>query len=119
MMKRNEAKSAEIAAEKSSTVQSAKSAEISLAKETAKVKETTASKKAPKKEKKEASVSTFIQFVDGEVKAEELLDRIKEQYKNDGHRIGAIKSIETYINIAERKAYYVINGKAENKYVEF
>lgn len=47
-----------------------------------------------------------------------LQDKIKEAYKADGHQIARIKKIQTYINAAEGRAYYVINDKPENKFVE-
>lgn len=50
---------------------------------------------------------------------ETIVDKIHEAYRADGHRVGAIKSLRVYINPVERKAYYVINDKAEDKFVEF
>lgn len=41
----------------------------------------------------------------------------KPQAKNDGHRPSNIRSLQVYVNLEERKAYYVINGKAEGKFV--
>ncbi len=39
-------------------------------------------------------------------------------YKADGHRPGNIKVLQVYLNLNERRAYNVINGKPENKFVE-
>lgn len=47
----------------------------------------------------------------------DLKQRIHEAYKNDGHRPSNIRSLQVYVNLEERKAYYVINGKAEGKFV--
>ena len=47
-----------------------------------------------------------------------IVARIQEAYKADGHRVSAIKSLKTYLNLEERRAYYVINDKAEGKYIE-
>ncbi len=62
---------------------------------------------------------TFFEYAGEQILAEELVNRIKETYKSEGHRVGAIKSLRVYINPEDRKAYYVINDKAEGKYVEF
>ena len=44
--------------------------------------------------------------------------KVEEAYKADGHRPGNIKSMQVYLNLDERRAYYVINGNPENKFVE-
>ena len=78
--------------------------------------------KAPAKKAAKAAevvVETFFEFEGNQIMAEELVTRIKEAYKAEGHRIGNIKTLRTYINPAERRAYYVINDKVEDKYIEF
>lgn len=85
------------------------------------VEKKTAVKKPGRKvqKKAEAVQETFFEYAGEQILAEELVNRIKETYKSEGHRIGAIKSLRVYINPEDRKAYYVINDKAEGKYVEF
>lgn len=74
----------------------------------------------PAKAKKAEPVQeTFFEFDGGQIMAESIVEKIKEAYKADGHRVSSIKSLRTYVNLYERKAYYVINDKAENKFVEF
>lgn len=46
-------------------------------------------------------------------------EKILAAYKASGHRIGNIKTLSVYYNFAERRAYYVVNGKAEEKFVDF
>ncbi len=69
--------------------------------------------------KKDIVIETYFEKDGEQVKIEDITERIKQQYKDEGHRIGAIKSLKTYLNVEERRAYYVVNGKAEDKYVEF
>ena len=58
--------------------------------------------------------------IDGEqISTAEVEERVLAAYKASGHRIGNIKTLSVYYNFAERRAYYVINGKAEQQYVEF
>ena len=84
-----------------------------------------AKKSAPKKPGRRAAKKTetiqevFFEYAGEQILTEELVNRIKETYKSEGHRVGAIKSLRVYINPEDRKAYYVINDKAEGKYVEF
>lgn len=80
-----------------------------------------AAKKTTKRaaKKPEPVQEIFFEYGGEQILAEELVGRIKETYKNEGHRIGAIKSLRVYINPEDRKAYYVINDKADGKYVEF
>ena len=48
----------------------------------------------------------------------DLKQRIHEIYREEGHRPANIKSLQVYVNLEERKAYYVINGKADGKCVD-
>ena len=58
---------------------------------------------------------TYIQFAGQEYKESEILQKVEETYKAEGHRIGTIKSLELYIKPEEGYAYYVINGKNTGK----
>lgn len=83
-----------------------------------------ADKSSAKKSKKEAKDTEYVQEVfiehnDSQILSESIVSRIKETYKNEGHRISSIKKLQVYINIDQKKAYYVINDKHEGKYVEF
>lgn len=90
-------------------------------------KKTTAKNTATKKKttirratkKPDPVQEVFFEYAGEQILTEELVNRIKETYKSEGHRVGAIKSLRVYINPEERKAYYVINDKAEGKFVEF
>lgn len=103
----------------------AKAAEKPVAKTTAKetkataktTKKTTARKAAKKPVEKITEV--YFEYNGEQILSEELVGRIQEAYKNEGHRISSIKTLRVYINPDERKAYYVINDKAEGKFVEF
>lgn len=98
-----------------STKESAKKA-VTDAKTTVK---TTAKKARTTAKKLEPVQETFFEFEGQQIMAEEIVAKIKEAYKAEGHRVSSIKSLRTYINPYERKAYYVINEKVEDKYVEF
>ena len=51
--------------------------------------------------------------IDGEqIKVEDIVDRIRDENKN-------LKTLQTYFNFTERKCYYVADGKADGKFVEF
>ncbi|MEE3467704.1 MAG: DUF6465 family protein [Eubacterium sp.] len=66
----------------------------------------------------ESVQETIIQFQGADVVvAENLVDRVKEAYKNSGHRVGNIKSLRIYVNVEEKKAYYVINDKQDDSNV--
>lgn len=83
-----------------------------------------AAKKAATKAKKVVKditpvQETFFEINGEQIMAEEIVAKIKEAYKAEGHRIAYIKTLRTYVNVAERKAYYVINDTPEDKYIEF
>lgn len=79
----------------------------------------TTRKTAAKKAKPEMIQEVFFEYNNEQILAESLVEQIKEAYKNEGHRVSSIKILRVYINPDERKAYYVINDKAEGKYVAF
>lgn len=69
---------------------------------------------AKKAEKKEFVPEVYIQYQDSEDIVKDVLDRIKTAYVEDGHRVGAIKSMQVYLKPEESAAYYVINGGKYN-----
>lgn len=86
-------------------------------------KEDTKVKRAARaKAVKKADVNNTTHYfeIEGEqISTADIEERIREAYKADGHRIGNIKDVAVYYNFAERRAYYVVNGKPEDKFVEF
>lgn len=87
------------------------------------VKETEKKTRKPRKKTVKKPVEkiqeVFVEFNGEQFKTASIIEKIHEVYKAEGHRVGAIKSLRVYIDPVERKAYYVINDKAEGKYVEF
>ena len=84
-------------------------------------KTTKKTKKPAKKVTAPVKSEEYFYEVNGEqvqVNQLDLKQKIHEAYKNDGHRPNNIRSLQVYVNLEERKAYYVINGKAEGKFVE-
>ena len=62
---------------------------------------------------------TYFQFDGvGDILAEDVKERVKEAYKAEGHRVAMIHTLQIYVNVNESRAYYVINGKPENKYID-
>ncbi len=79
-------------------------------------KATDAAAKAAKKEVKKLILKeTYIQFAGQEYKESEILDKVEAAYKEAGHRVSSIKSIELYVKPEDGAAYYVINGKVSGK----
>lgn len=84
-------------------------------------KKSAAKKPAAKRAKKpvEKIQEVFVEYNGEQFLTGEIVEKIHEQYRAEGHRVGAIKSLRVYIDPAERRAYYVINDKAEGKFVAF
>ena len=104
------------------------SAAKTVAKATTKPAAKTAAKKSVTKKntvaKKKAAPAapvfeTYCEINGEQVRIDGITDRILEAYKADGHRVGNIRDVKAYLNLAERRAYYVVNGKPEDKFVEF
>lgn len=86
-------------------------------------KEEKPARKAPAKRQVKKAPAEIVEEVFVEHNHEQFLigdivNRIKETYKSEGHRISSIKSLKVYVDPAQRKAYYVINEKAEGKSVD-
>ncbi|MBO6107832.1 MAG: hypothetical protein J6P16_00320 [Eubacterium sp.] len=98
-------------------------AKTAAAKKTTTAKAPAAKKAAPKRGRKPGSKNKVVESIQETivqvggadlVVTETLVDRVKDKYKNEGHRVGNIKSLQIYINVDERKAYYVINGNSDD-----
>ena len=112
-----ESKSAEKEAKKNASSKTKTSEKKTAASKTKKSKSET---KAKTTKKTETSNMTHFFEIDGEqISTADIEERIREAYKADGHRIGNMKDVFVYYNFAERRAYYVVNGKAEDRFIEF
>ena len=101
---------------KAEPVKAAKEEKKAPAKKTTAKKTTT--KKAPAKVV-ETVQEVYFEYAGGQILSNEIVDRIKEEYKAEGHRVSSIKELRVYIKPEERKAYYVINDKSEGKFIQF
>ena len=67
--------------------------------------------------KKSAKTEYFIQYKDYEVRAEDIAEKIREQYVSLGHKLSDIKELQVYLKPEENTAYYVVNHKDTGKFV--
>lgn len=58
---------------------------------------------------------TYVQAYGKEYKESEILEKVEQAYKEAGHRISSIKSLQLYIKPEDSAAYYVINSKFTGK----
>jgi len=54
--------------------------------------------------------NTYVQFYGNEVLAADLEKRIKKIWREKGHAVKEMVSIDMYIKVEENTCYYVING---------
>ncbi|MBQ5310698.1 MAG: hypothetical protein ILP19_01485 [Oscillospiraceae bacterium] len=54
-----------------------------------------------------------LQFKSGKYTGEEIIEKCKAAYKGGTKKV--VRSIEVYINAPKSRAYYVVNGKAEDE----
>lgn len=71
------------------------------------------SKNKVKKEKAavEKTENVFVESAGYQYKTEDVVANVRAAWVAGGHRAGTIKKLNVYINMDERKAYYVINEK--------
>lgn len=76
-------------------------------------------KEAHKKAAAGIELETYFEFNGMQISSDEMVQRTRAAYLAEGNSIDDVKSVKIYINANERRAYYVINDNAENKYIEF
>lgn len=64
-----------------------------------------------KKESSAMKMNFCIQYQGKEYKEQDIVDKIKQQWKNEGNKIGDMKTLDIYLKVEEGKAYYVVNGE--------
>ena len=73
----------------------------------------TSQRKAAKKE--EAAVEIYVQYGPGESSVQTVVEKIKAEYVEQGHRASSIKSLKVYLKPEDSAAYYVINDKVAGR----
>ena len=66
--------------------------------------------------KKNTKTEFFIQYQDYEVRAEDIAEKIREQYVSLGHKLTDIKELQIYLKPEENTAYYVVNHRDTGKF---
>ncbi len=90
-----------------------KTAKPAAAKKTVKATAKKETEAKPAKTTKAASTKVILQMSGkDELSVENVVDRIKKAYVDEGHSAASIKSVEVYIKPEEGMAYYVIDGYA-------
>ena len=75
--------------------------------------------KAPAAKASASTQETYFEIGGEQILMEDINERIRQAWLAEGHFPSRLRTLKTYLNLEERRSYYVINGKAENKYVEF
>ena len=105
----------------------AKAADTTTVKKAEAPKKTAVKKAEPKKRGRKSAVAkkaeprvqeVYFEFGDKQVEAGDIVSKVEQAYKDAGHQIGRIKDLKVYINSEEGRAYYVINGDGEGKFIE-
>lgn len=55
--------------------------------------------------------NVFVESAGYQYKTKDVVDKVRAAWVAEGHRAGSVKSLNIYINMDERRAYYVINDK--------
>ena len=75
----------------------------------------TKAKAAKPAKKEESQPEIFIQYGPGESSVGAVVERIRNEYVEQGHRLSSIKSLKVYLKPEDRSAYYVINDKVAGR----
>lgn len=70
-----------------------------------------------KKESVSMKMNFCVQFRGKEYTEQDIVNQIKIDWKNEGNKIGDMKTLDIYMKVEEAKVYYVINGSI-NKELE-
>lgn len=60
----------------------------------------------------EKTENVFVESAGYQFNTEDIVANVRAAWVAEGHRASSIKKLNVYINMDERKAYYVINEKA-------
>lgn len=117
-----ETKAADATVKKATTATEKKTTGL---KQTASKTETNKKADAPKKRgrkpgsknkpKEQLAPEVYLQYCGEEADQNAIIEKIKEQYVSEGHRVGNIKSLKLYLKPEDRAAYYVINDRYAGK----
>ncbi len=64
-------------------------------------------------------VSTYIQYFGKEIEHGKIIERVKENWINQGNDAKNIKNLELYVKPEEGAVYYVVNGVPNSGKIEF
>lgn len=65
--------------------------------------------------KEELKPEVVIQYAGSAAQVEEIVEKVKKLYVEDGHYLASLKSLQIYVKPEENAAYYVINKKQNGK----
>ena len=57
----------------------------------------------------------FCGFLNEFTDKQEIVNQIKTDWKNEGNKIGDMKTLDIYMKVEEAKVYYVINGSVNKE----
>ncbi len=75
---------------------------------------------AQEKKKRTAKVEelkpeVIIQYAGSAAQVEEIVEKVKKLYVENGHYLASLKSLQVYVKPEDNAAYYVINKKQNGK----
>jgi hypothetical protein len=79
------------------------------AKKRATARKSTAKTAAKKTAAAKMNSAVYIQFNDLNISSEGLVTRVKEIWAERGNKEADLRDVKVYVNVAESKAYYVVN----------
>lgn len=68
-----------------------------------------------KRESTSMKMNFCVQFMGKEYTEQEIVNQIKTDWKNEGNKIGDMKTLNIYMKVEEAKVYYVINGSVNKE----
>ena len=68
-----------------------------------------------KRESTSMKMNFCVQFMGKEYTEQEIVNQIKTDWKNEGNKIGDMKTLDIYMKVEEAKVYYVINGSVNKE----
>ncbi len=67
-------------------------------------------KEGTEKESSKMKTNFYVQYMGKEYSEQEIVNQIKQDWKNEGNKIGDMKTLNIYLKVEEGKVYYIING---------
>lgn len=61
----------------------------------------------------------YVQYEGADISEDEMIDQVKKYWKQDGHKIRDIETLDLYVKPEDRTVYYSVNQDEQKGTIQF